>query len=546
MSGTIGGRAARPLQKEDILEALSGGSGAASRTLTPVPVGDDAVAINAAIAAFPAGGGCLDLQPGTYVLYSQITVTNKSIIIRGVGEGPVLLVQAHSGFGMVISQDALDKTVSLSNFRVVSVASTAIPLFLSISYTQVVASYARSSVYITNVSILSGSGGTAANSFSKGIAMANCWSPKIENYMFVGRYASPSIANTCAIDLTECFDVWIVNSSIHYGEAMVRQYGYCEGIRIIHPTAVGCDWLVTQDVSGIVKRATFNLNGLWITGGEINTQRGGLKLAAVTTIVGANNHWSRWGDSGSTYIVYDYTDVTQSVHMGDNCTGGLTTATSTYAKCQKASGNCAINRWIGSLVQNTGKAADFGVNTELNDLVDVMSVNGVVVQNFTDAGVRNRITFRDQQGDDGKVGNRIFKGAGGQSLFVIADVADAANIIQVVPTPAGGTPYFNIGGPDTNIGLTVVTKGQSGFVLNHSGGTSLVVSPQSATSANYPLLRSAASGNAVVYGTEGADANINLIISPKGSGGVYFGTKLTSYGAADSAGSGFRTVRVPN
>ncbi len=109
--------------------------------------------------------------------------------------------------------------------------------------------------------------------------------------------------------------------------------------------------------------------------------------------------------------------------------------------------------------------------------------------------------------------------------------SNGSSILQISNSGAI-TTYGNITG---NSALAVSAGGANqNLVLNSSGtgtvnvgtgnGTGLAVLDPGAGSANYVTVKGAAAGNAPVIGTAGSDANINLVLIPKGTGGVGIGT----------------------
>lgn len=86
---------------------------------------------------------------------------------------------------------------------------------------------------------------------------------------------------------------------------------------------------------------------------------------------------------------------------------------------------------------------------------------------------------------------------------------------------AGSAPTFSTEGADTNIGMVFSAKGSGQFDFRGNGGTDPVLSLiPNAGAVNYPTIFNGTAGNSVTYGALGADANITVTIAPKGTGVV--------------------------
>lgn len=129
----------------------------------------------------------------------------------------------------------------------------------------------------------------------------------------------------------------------------------------------------------------------------------------------------------------------------------------------------------------------------------------------------------------GSSAHQFFTNNYGQLQFVVAHTASAVNYLQVTGAATGGSPTLSIQGSDTNVGLNITSKGTGSigyFGQSHtfygSGAPQLQVAT-TASAVNYLQLTGAVTGGAPVVSTQGSDANIPIIISPKGTGGVGIG-----------------------
>lgn len=135
-------------------------------------------------------------------------------------------------------------------------------------------------------------------------------------------------------------------------------------------------------------------------------------------------------------------------------------------------------------------------------------------------------------------------GTSGEQLRV-AHTASAVNYVQVTGAATGTTggngPTISSQGSDADINLKFVAKGagsisfftntsQLQFRVLHTGGTIV----------NYTTATGSATGAAPAFSVAGTDTNIDLALTPKGTGLVRFGT-LTA--TTDTAISGYITIK---
>jgi hypothetical protein len=95
----------------------------------------------------------------------------------------------------------------------------------------------------------------------------------------------------------------------------------------------------------------------------------------------------------------------------------------------------------------------------------------------------------------------------------VAHTASAVNYVQVTGNIVGNRPSISAQGSDSSIGLDVQGKGTVGFVNLDS------------QRANYIRVQgSSSTGGVATFSTQGSDTNIDLALTPKGTGNVRFGT----------------------
>ena len=122
-------------------------------------------------------------------------------------------------------------------------------------------------------------------------------------------------------------------------------------------------------------------------------------------------------------------------------------------------------------------------------------------------------------------------GGGSTRQFQISHTASAVNYVQVTGSVTTGAPVISAQGSDTNIPLNTWTKGNQAFNFYTNGGSQRQFRITHTTSAvNFPYVTGSATGSAVVFGVDAlsTDTNINLALTPKGTGTVQFGTYTAS------------------
>jgi hypothetical protein len=151
------------------------------------------------------------------------------------------------------------------------------------------------------------------------------------------------------------------------------------------------------------------------------------------------------------------------------------------------------------------------------------------------------------QGSDANIGLVLSgKGTGVVALggstvansgFVVAPVASSVNYVGAYGAPTGGGPSILAAGADANVSLVIQQKGTGRIFFFCNGGYQAQIIPV-ASSVNYVGLTGASTGNPPIFSAEGSDANINLKLTPKGTGVLQFGT----YTAGVVAQAGYITI----
>ena len=148
-------------------------------------------------------------------------------------------------------------------------------------------------------------------------------------------------------------------------------------------------------------------------------------------------------------------------------------------------------------------------------------------------------SFPPSVNGDNATGTLDFAVAGATNFQVALGAAGVVNFLAARGNATGGRPSITAEGADTNIGLTVEAKGTGGIFARTNGAIALQVS-NVASAVNYLNIFGNATGARPTISAVGADANIDLAITPKGTGYVTFGTRTAS---SDVAVTGYVEIK---
>jgi len=165
-------------------------------------------------------------------------------------------------------------------------------------------------------------------------------------------------------------------------------------------------------------------------------------------------------------------------------------------------------------VTNTASAVDF---------IQVTGNSGGF-PNFSAAGASTNISIG--YGSKGS-GSHIFSTNGiATNQFVVAHTASAVNYISVFGGPTGSGGYLQASGSDTNIPLVYSSKGNREHAFYTAGNsfTQQFQIAHTASAVNYLQVTGAATAGGPVLSAQGSDTNIDLALTPKGTGVLAFGT----------------------
>jgi hypothetical protein len=106
---------------------------------------------------------------------------------------------------------------------------------------------------------------------------------------------------------------------------------------------------------------------------------------------------------------------------------------------------------------------------------------------------------------------------------VISHTASAVNYVQVTGAATTGTPVVQAQGSDTNVSLAIRARGGGNLFFQPNSLNQFAVT-QTASAVNYLQATGSATGAAPAFSVAGTDTDIDLALTPKGTGNVRFGT----------------------
>jgi hypothetical protein len=135
----------------------------------------------------------------------------------------------------------------------------------------------------------------------------------------------------------------------------------------------------------------------------------------------------------------------------------------------------------------------------------------------------------------------FFQTSGGNQ-FNIAHTASAVNYLQVTGGAAGSVPTLQTQGSDANIGLALVAKGAGFFNLQTGGGTQFLVS-NTASAVNYLQVTGSASTFPTLFAS-GSGSNVAVAITSKGTGDIVLQTNFVTQFEVTNTASAVNRIRA--
>lgn len=113
----------------------------------------------------------------------------------------------------------------------------------------------------------------------------------------------------------------------------------------------------------------------------------------------------------------------------------------------------------------------------------------------------------------------FWTGSFARAQFAVTDTASAVNYAQATGAPTNNGPIFSAQGSDTNINLNLQAKGTGSVVVGTGGGSQLVVA-NAASAVNYVQVSGSPAGGGPAISVQGSDTNIQMSLYSKGTANI--------------------------
>jgi len=138
-----------------------------------------------------------------------------------------------------------------------------------------------------------------------------------------------------------------------------------------------------------------------------------------------------------------------------------------------------------------------------------------IVSNVTDTSVPQELMFQD---------TGLNFTSGGNTLLHVNAIASAASYLTLTPTVTGGSPSVATAGAASSISLSLRSKGAATATLIQSDAVTAFSATGIASGVNRLDALAAVTGTPAQLRALGSDTNIDLQLTPKGTGNVRLGT----------------------
>jgi hypothetical protein len=212
----------------------------------------------------------------------------------------------------------------------------------------------------------------------------------------------------------------------------------------------------------------------------------------------------------------------------------------------------------GTTVKSIGATLDVFVDSTSSQAFRFYNSGGTGV-NYWSAGAGSSSPFLFARGSTNTQGNiasngtsslAFFTNGGATQQFNVSHTASAVNYVQVTGAATSGRVTISSQGSDANVPMVIGTKGSGSLnVRTNDSATTQFAVTSTASAVNYINVTGNTANNAPVISALGTDTNIDLTLTPKGTGNVRFGTytanmALTIQGYIEIKDSGGTTRRL--
>lgn len=179
----------------------------------------------------------------------------------------------------------------------------------------------------------------------------------------------------------------------------------------------------------------------------------------------------------------------------------------------------------GKIIQNsTATLSDAGA-LALVGTANTLTLSGsstgnpaTIAATGSDSSIELRLTGQ------GALGGVSLGTANGTALFTYTFGTPAVNYFQFVGSPTGSNPLFYAVGSDSNVSMSLRTQGTGVFDFSTNNTDRQFRVAHTGSAVNYLQVTGGASGNSPVISAQGSGTNLDITLTPKGTGNVSFGT----------------------
>lgn len=163
------------------------------------------------------------------------------------------------------------------------------------------------------------------------------------------------------------------------------------------------------------------------------------------------------------------------------------------------------------------RIVDFGDGTR------PLLINGGSAGSVTSAGIQAPVGTLQLSTVNSSISS-FTGGRGATEQFRIAHTASAVNYVQVTGAATGSSPTISAQGSDATLNLNLASKGSGSSVLFQINSLNAFQVSGTGTVVNRLRATAAIAGASPVLDVVGTDTDIDLTLTPKGTGNVRFGT----------------------
>jgi hypothetical protein len=506
---------------------------------------DCTAAFIAAFNQLPSGGGEIFVPGGDYWISTPLVFTGKPVAFRGTGRGQTRLHFQHTGIGFDFVPNNLFSKIIVKDISFYAESTTGqTAAACRITYPSS-SSFGYVTTSIDEVEIFgypNAANGTSPfpQTFLRGIVLNNCWSTQVRNVSWFGPPAAAGTTTSAVIEVNGSIDTRIDGIQAYFGNAVVLQTGYCEGIYIHAPVVVGADYLVTQ--TNETQWAGYKPNqalllGLWVANGEVNTNLGTVLLNNVTGGFFSNLDISRDSGPSTAQSFFNLTNVSNFQISQCNFVGGPSGGVSqdiafnfnaTWDSSDNVIEGCFFEDMATAILIN-GANGTVGLTAYGLRFSNIPNATAIIDNSGNSSG--NFISFSTpvQGSAPSGIGNTkdwVWTGQTGQTLFYINNIAAATNYIRNQPAATASSPALCFDGSDGQVNGTIQTKGGN-LYLNAAGGTSqsgnLASFLNTAGSTNWVVIQNAKGSNSSTISTNAGGLSMipNGALSLSPTGGIF-------------------------